>query len=660
MVGGIYLLGDQLAGYMQIKNPTTPKPADTKLNDLVKNYVSSPVAKPVVVGGSTGASFRGGFYGIDVHDAADDGIHASGQQMTFKGMRMWEIDEFVGPNRESVDPWVNPWGASSQGDLYHNDAIKTGPFSRDWLIEDSWTSLAVIMNQVPVTNMKLNNVWSGGKREMAAAGYSVTNGEISVLSLADQLAFEKSEGKQPKSDKGLNLQGTDLKDANGNITSPGTNITGSVSNFSSIADPNSGVSTIVLGYSGCSSSSFAACKGTYEKYGMSFSNIQQFLPDGITDPFDQLAIRDHPDNPANIWRNQNNYESWPSYFSYVPDNLDVSGSKGSVTGPGFDGGITTPLPTIPPPTSNSINISPNSDFESNPTPNYSSIASDASWATDQYLSSSHSLKLESTNSASIYTDNRWFGSTTNVTAEPNTVYSASVWVRIDSINTGAKLRINFWDSTGTYISGSTTDSTVITGTKNWTLLKIENITSPANTAFVRPEFMLAGSGTAWFDNVYICQNPTSCDSSTLDTVPPVVTLDTPSRQLSISNLNIEVTASDNKKVTKVDHLINGVVVNTSTTSPYGFVWNTRSVTYPNEDYKISVVAYDEAGNQTSSTESTVTVRLPDISRNGTVDISDLTILIAQWGRTDSKVADLNNNGVVDIEDLSIIVSNWGQ
>ena len=57
------------------------------------------------------------------------------------------------------------------------------------------------------------------------------------------------------------------------------------------------------------------------------------------------------------------------------------------------------------------------------------------------------------------------------------------------------------------------------------------------------------------------------------------------------------------------------------------------------------------------------VSLPgDANRGGTVDDSDLSILLAHWGEVGTRWddGDFNNDGLVDDADLSILLSNWGE
>ena len=50
--------------------------------------------------------------------------------------------------------------------------------------------------------------------------------------------------------------------------------------------------------------------------------------------------------------------------------------------------------------------------------------------------------------------------------------------------------------------------------------------------------------------------------------------------------------------------------------------------------------------------------ISDITGDGVVNVSDLLLVIDQWGSTDSP-ADVNFDGIVDVTDLLIVVGNWG-
>ncbi|MFZ9880052.1 MAG: GC-type dockerin domain-anchored protein, partial [Phycisphaerales bacterium] len=48
----------------------------------------------------------------------------------------------------------------------------------------------------------------------------------------------------------------------------------------------------------------------------------------------------------------------------------------------------------------------------------------------------------------------------------------------------------------------------------------------------------------------------------------------------------------------------------------------------------------------------------DLDGNGTVNGSDLAVLLGAWGGA-SAVADLNADGVVNASDLAVLLGNWG-
>jgi hypothetical protein len=56
------------------------------------------------------------------------------------------------------------------------------------------------------------------------------------------------------------------------------------------------------------------------------------------------------------------------------------------------------------------------------------------------------------------------------------------------------------------------------------------------------------------------------------------------------------------------------------------------------------------------TPPTISYPVGDLNHDGRVDLTDLSILIANWGIPKDKEADLNGDGVVDAKDLSILLS----
>ncbi len=50
----------------------------------------------------------------------------------------------------------------------------------------------------------------------------------------------------------------------------------------------------------------------------------------------------------------------------------------------------------------------------------------------------------------------------------------------------------------------------------------------------------------------------------------------------------------------------------------------------------------------------------DINGDGKVDLTDLSILISNWGSTKNRKVDLNGDGKVNLADVSILLSKWTQ
>ncbi len=94
---------------------------------------------------------------------------------------------------------------------------------------------------------------------------------------------------------------------------------------------------------------------------------------------------------------------------------------------------------------------------------------------------------------------------------------------------------------------------------------------------------------------------------------PVVALTAPSNNDVLSGtIIINATATDNVGVTKVEFYVSGVLVNTETTAPYSYNWDTTS--FANGSYTIRAKSYDANGNVGLSENVAVTVNnliIPD-------------------------------------------------
>ncbi len=123
----------------------------------------------------------------------------------------------------------------------------------------------------------------------------------------------------------------------------------------------------------------------------------------------------------------------------------------------------------------------------------------------------------------------------------------------------------------------------------------------------------ADLGTAGYDQYYgygrvnaasaVQAEPAQAQVS--DTQPPTVAIASPTGGTVSAIVPVNVAASDNIGVTRVDLLVNGAPLASDTTSPYGFSWDSTKVA----DGTATLVAraYDAAGNSSNSTAVSITV-----------------------------------------------------
>jgi hypothetical protein len=99
-----------------------------------------------------------------------------------------------------------------------------------------------------------------------------------------------------------------------------------------------------------------------------------------------------------------------------------------------------------------------------------------------------------------------------------------------------------------------------------------------------------------------------------DTTAPTVAMTSPANGAMVSGTAVvDVAASDNNGVVKVDLYVDGVFYVSDTTSPYSFAWDVSAL--PDGVYTLQLVAYDAAGNSASTPPCSVTVNNvpPDIT-----------------------------------------------
>jgi thermitase len=99
-------------------------------------------------------------------------------------------------------------------------------------------------------------------------------------------------------------------------------------------------------------------------------------------------------------------------------------------------------------------------------------------------------------------------------------------------------------------------------------------------------------------------------SVTGDTAAPIVSIAAPLGASTVSGLvSVNVSATDNIGVTKVELRANGALAATDTVSPYGFSWDSAKVA--NGMSSLTATAYDAAGNAGKS--STVSVNVANVA-----------------------------------------------
>ena len=155
---------------------------------------------------------------------------------------------------------------------------------------------------------------------------------------------------------------------------------------------------------------------------------------------------------------------------------------------------------------------------------------------------------------------------------------------------------------------------------------------------------------------------------TIDRSAPTVSLTAPAAGATISgSATVSANASDTVGVARVEfYRDNTVLLGTDATSPYSLTWNTG--TTPAGSHTLKAIAYDKAGNSTTSSSRTVTVKdvtLPTVSitspTNGATVTQNATVTIGadavdETGVT--KVQFLVANGVTCTDTTAPYTCSW--
>jgi hypothetical protein len=138
-----------------------------------------------------------------------------------------------------------------------------------------------------------------------------------------------------------------------------------------------------------------------------------------------------------------------------------------------------------------------------------------------------------------------------------------------------------------------------------------------NTTFGVLKLDLSDAGYSWtflpeFGAPFTDSGSGTCHDAPPDVVRPSVTLDNPAPGSTIRGFQpIQVTASDNNSVARVDFLVDSNVIGSDSTPPYGLDWN--SGTYPDGVRPLRVRAVDATGNSRTTTPQTILIdnQLPE-------------------------------------------------
>ena len=170
-------------------------------------------------------------------------------------------------------------------------------------------------------------------------------------------------------------------------------------------------------------------------------------------------------------------------------------------------------------------------------------------------------------------------------------------------------------------------SSLAAGEWSWVNSQNGNPTSSTSLSLTAGShtFILTGSSPGLsIDSILLATDPTCVPVDTgancLAPIPPPPTDITPPTTILTSPVTgavltgsaaLTATATDDTAVARVDFLSNGAVIDSTTTPPYSFTWDTTVV--PNGTYSLESQAYDEAGNTTISLPIAVTVQNVDIT-----------------------------------------------
>jgi peptidoglycan/xylan/chitin deacetylase (PgdA/CDA1 family) len=180
---------------------------------------------------------------------------------------------------------------------------------------------------------------------------------------------------------------------------------------------------------------------------------------------------------------------------------------------------------------------------------------------------------------------------------PGHTYTVSAYYKTTG-NANSRIVVYTRSATGTWVFFAQQPA-ALAQAAGWTKTTLTTPAVPAGTTALSIGMSLRSTGTLAMDDFTLADT---------DQTPPTVALSSPTDGSSVTgSLNLTANATDASGIAKVDFLVNGNVVGSSTTAPYSFSWDSHTVS---GTASIAARATDTAGNVATSASSLVTVSNP--------------------------------------------------
>jgi peptidoglycan/xylan/chitin deacetylase (PgdA/CDA1 family) len=176
---------------------------------------------------------------------------------------------------------------------------------------------------------------------------------------------------------------------------------------------------------------------------------------------------------------------------------------------------------------------------------------------------------------------------------PGRTYLVSAWYKTTG---NSRIVVYTRSSTGTWVFFAQQAAPLAT-TSTWTKATFTTPAVPAGTTALSIGVSLRSTGTLTLDDFSLGDT---------DQTAPTVALTAPTDGQTVTgNVALTATASDPSGIARVDYLVNGNVIGSSTTAPsYSYTWDSRTVS---GSASIAARAVDTAGNAATSPSALVTV-----------------------------------------------------